>query len=536
MKILLIVPRYNLTNEINYNYTFPLGLSYISAALKKEKYDADCLNLNHCNGTILKIITKILNKKKYDFVCTGHTGIGYVVIKNIIDSVRIHKSSPRIVLGGPIISSEPEIIFKSLKPDFGVIGEGEKTIIELLKFFEAGKDLTKVDGIIFQDKDSNLITTKKREVIMDLDSLPYPDFDGFGFGEQIKNMSTNDSYVHNMFDYPRVYPILCSRSCPFQCTFCYHSLGRKYRARSIDNVIDEIKTAIKKYKINGLSIYDDLFSVNKERLLEFCKKIKEITKDLPWTFKWTCQLTVHNIDKEFLKTLKDAGCIIISFGFESISPTVLKSMQKPITVEQINNAIKLTFETKMSLQGNFIFGDVAETKETANETLYYWKKNCMGQIGLDFIQPYPGSYIYYHCIKKGLIKDKMKFIETIGERRWYNMTDKMTNDDMEKLKKEILKAMVLYRKSVSYRSIKKIGKNKYAIKSKCPYCRKIIEYKNLHLNNPLYFSEFMICRNCNMRFGVSSSLNKFVRKFSPQIQSFMEYYVKMRKNFFKKRI
>ena len=128
MKILLVVPKYDLkffpSDDItrpNYYYFFPLSLGYISAILKKAKYDVDCLNLNHYEGTVEELIRKKLDKRTYDVVCTGNTALEYASTEVIINSVRNHESKPKFILGGPIITSEPKIIFEDLKPDFAAL-------------------------------------------------------------------------------------------------------------------------------------------------------------------------------------------------------------------------------------------------------------------------------------------------------------------------------------------------------------------------------------------------------------------------------
>jgi len=538
MKILMVVPRYDFTNKINYNYTFPLGLAYISSAIKKEGYDVDCLNLNHYNGSVEEIIKRKLDNKKYDVVCTGHMIFGYSIVKKIVDSACNHKSQPKTIIGGSLITCEPELIFESINPDFAIVGEGEKTSIELLKHIKEKKDFRKVNGIIYRDKEGKVTLTEKRKVIEDLDTLPLPDFEGFEFEKKIDNLCTNDSHSNNLFDYPRNYSILCSRGCPFQCTFCYHSLGSLYRTRSIDNIIKELKIAIKKYKINSISIYDDLFSINKERLNEFCKKIKKIIEENDWEIRWDCQLSVRDVDDELLIMLKESGCNIVSFGFESISPKILKSMGKPITPEQIDKAIKLCMKHKVSIQGNFIFGDIAETKETAYATLNYWKKNCKGQIGLGFIQPYPKSKLYLHCLEKGLIKDKLEYIKNSDLTNVFNMTDKMTDKEIEKLRKEMLKAAIKYTKIVVPLSIKNMRDNRYEVKVKCPFCKKKTTYKNFCIENKRYFYEkLIVCRNCNMRFGISSSIRKIIHNpvLYPAFQPLLRKYVRLRNDLLKKK-
>jgi len=515
-KILLIIPRYRLTNKKDYLYTFPVGMAYISSVLKKAGYEVDCLNLNHHEGPIRSIIAGFLNKKNYDFVGTGNNALGYNITKIILGSVKEHPSKPKTILGGPIITTQPELYFRDLEPDFGILGEGEDTITELLEALAKKKDIKNVKGIIYR-RGKDIITTGKREPIGNLDSLPFPDFEGFGFSQYLDNLRTNIFHNYNPFDYPRTYPILGSRSCPFNCTFCYHD--SRYRERSIDNIIQELELAVKKYKINIIIIYDDCFAVNPDRIKDFCKKIKVLQEKVGWKFKWSPQLTAKNVTPELLELMKDAGCDTVSYGFESYSPEVLKSMRKPVTSEQINCAFKETLKAGLPIQANFIFGDRAETKETYKETLRYWKNNAQGQIFLDFIQPYPGSEIYKHCVKKGIIKNELEFIKNFSPANILNMTDSMSNKEFNVLIKEVIDASSKYSKFVKPLSLKKISENNYSVGVKCPFCSQAIEYKNCYIENKYSYSFNLVCRNCHMRFFVASPFRFFANRYHSKLHT-----------------
>src|SRR3972149_3458573 len=117
------------------------------------------------------------------------------------------------------------------------------------------------------------------------------------------------------FDYPRIYPILCSRGCPYKCTFCYHY--ERYRARSLDNIMEEISSAVKRYRANIIAVNDECFGLKKDYLYEFCNRMKKIRDETPWELKWVCQMTVRSVDRDRLTALKEAGCYMISYGFES---------------------------------------------------------------------------------------------------------------------------------------------------------------------------------------------------------------------------
>ena len=515
-KVLLIAPKYLNTEDFNYNYTFPLGLAYVSSVLKNAGYDVTCFNMNHHKGKFEDILYNELNKEKYDFACTGHTGIGYSIVKKIIEIIRSHPSNPKVVLGGPIVTTEPTLIFNEFKPDFGIIGEAELTFLDLIDAVVKKRDLKKVNGIILRDDKGEIIITPARKPMPNINDVPIPDFDGFEFNRYLENTSPNDSYLNNPMDYPKIYPMLTSRACIFKCTFCYHA--DLYRERDLDAVMDEIALAIKKYNINMLMLYDDLFSYKKERIYEFCSRIKELGKTFGRELKWSCQLAVMTVDEPLLRAMKDSGCFVISYGFESVNANVLKSMIKPISKEQIDYALKTTLKCGISIQGNFIFGDVAETKESAWETLEYWKKEARGQIGLWLIQPYPGSQIYNICLKKGLIKDKLKFIrdDINTEEIVYNFTDKMTDEELMDLYEEIVKLRNSdkYCKSRIPYYVKHMHDDRYEVRVNCPYCKNNITYKNFYLPNKTSYNYFICCRNCAMRFRLVGPFIKILRSMS----------------------
>ncbi len=535
MNILLVVPRYSLENKPNYNYVLPIGLGYIYSVLVKAGHNVDGLNLNHIAGSAEEIITKKLNSKKYDFVGTGNNALGYAITEIIIRTAKNHPSKPKTLLGGPIINSEPELIFNDLNPTFGVIGEAEETIVELVDAVEKVKDLKKVKGIMYKDSTGKLIQTLPREPPKDLDSIPFPNYEAFGIEKQLDNISTNYAYYANFSDNTRAYPLLASRSCPFQCTFCYHN--SQYRKRSLKNIMQELSLAIKKYKINMICIHDECFALDKRRLDDFCREITKLKRETPWDLRWFCQLRVETIDAEILKKMKEAGCAIIGYGLESYSLPVLQSMKKNTTPEQIKKAVKLAFDNKLSLQSFFIFGDTAETVETAEETLNYWKDYCKnGQVGLLFIQPYPGSEIYKRALKKGVLKDKLNFIKNLTIWNWFNLTDNMTDKEVSQLKRKVLDMVSKYTKFIRPRKLNKMKNGNYEIEIKCPFCKKVVNYKNCQIGNRFSYGFGLICRNCSLRSFVVSPLQKFAYANYSWIRTFRDLELKILSTFKKKRL
>lgn len=495
MRFLLVVPEFDLE---------PIGLAYISAALKKAGHEVDCLGKAESRSLSSILSAK---KKQYDWVATGGMSCNYKLIKDIIETAKANHFP--VILGGGIVTSEPELMVRALPVDYSVLGEGEETIVDLAACIENGNDPAAVSGIAYI-RDGDYCETQKRKPLLNLDSLPSPDWDGVRFDALLKN-EVSGGYLRNMFDHPRTYPLIASRSCPYLCTFCYHPLGNKYRQRSVDSLMAEIEAMAPKYQINVIGVYDELFAHDKNRVLEFCKRFQQWRSRMPWEVKWNCQLRVDQVSEDLLATLEQSGCHQVSYGFESYSTRILTSMRKNITSGQIHQATHMTCNTKISLQANFIFGDVEETKETAYETLGFWKEHAFAGINLHFVMPYPNSALYQQCLKNGLIVDRLDFIENhLFDLR--NMS-RMTDREFLRFRIDMMVAFLKY----AYRVIpEKVGTDN--LKVRCPHCKETVTYFNFNVASVMFaklpflapsrrfFFQDIMCRKCGRKFYAESWL------------------------------
>ena len=196
--------------------------------------------------------------------------------------------------------------------------------------------------------------------------------------------------------------MLTSRGCPYGCTFCISSHvmeGMKWRTRSINNVIDEIKYVIDKYGVKEINIDDPTFTISKERVIEFCNAlIKNKIRIL-----WTCNGRVDNVDDEMLKIMRKAGCKMIRYGIESASPKVLASIRKGITIEQMKKAFRLTQKHGILALGGFMFGFLTDTKETIEATIQLAKELKPDLIQASLAMAYPGTKLYEEAKNQGKI-------------------------------------------------------------------------------------------------------------------------------------
>ncbi|HYA42715.1 MAG TPA: radical SAM protein, partial [Syntrophobacteraceae bacterium] len=389
MNYLLVMPK-SLASIEHFNI-FPIGLAYVSASLKSCGFSVYTANLDYVEGDTDSALNKLITDNDIDVICTGGLSRDCHKLREIIDTARRIKSDIISIVGGGVISSDPQPAMRVLGADIGVIGEGEITICELARALDNDQPYESISGLIYRDKNNGLVTTSPREEIADIDSIPFPDFEGFDYEKWVKSANAG--------------LILTDRSCPFNCTFCYHPTGSKYRQRSLDNIFKELDYQVQRYGIETVGLSSELFSINKDRVIDFCNRI------MKHHISWGCCLRVPDVDADLLSRMKASGCVNVCMGLESADNSILKSMRKNITVEQIERALTLTHEAGINIESGFIFGDINETKETVANTLNFWHRHKdVHYMNLTMIYVFPGSYLYRYACERGIIKDREQFL------------------------------------------------------------------------------------------------------------------------------
>ncbi len=528
MKVLLIPPAHA------YNYTvpfrsflsasdFPAGFAYIAGALKAAGHEVTGLTINPLVGTsayqmVRDCIKEHLGKHTYDLIGVGGLCTDYAFIYDAMRAIRQVTKTP-IVLGGGVLTHDREYIFNLLHPDFGIVGEGEGTVASLTRVLGGQSEV--IPNLSWWDGKVPIHNSVSREY-PDIDSLPLPDYDVFGIRDMLDNYSDATRLLYRYSrQYPRPWTILASRGCCFSCNFCVHRQGQeKYRARSIPNIMAEIKESYEKYGFNILIILDELFAVDKQRVRDFCAGVMEGKQKYGWDFDFMFQTHASaDLGLEDLKMLKEAGCFFFSYGIESASPTVLKSMDKKIQLSQIENAIKLAKEVKLGFSGNLIFGDPNETEETIRESLRWWIKwGQSTEIFLSFVIPYPGSRIFDEMVSLGRIKNRRLYYEALlgtVAGRLYNMT-RMSDEVFTKWIQNIAKLEGSWRfvkpapatriwidtetKETPY--LKFHNSTMHFIEAVCPYCGETARYRQSFTKVKKNTFLGVGCTNCHQRIRI----------------------------------
>lgn len=381
---------------------FPLGIGYLAAFLKKNNVTVDvyCMDVFHYSNAEL---SDLLKKKTYDLICVGFLAARFrETVLDLCISINQQKKSAWLVLGGHGPTPIPEYILDTTHADVIVLGEGEETLIDLLKCKLEQGDLGKIKGIAYKEE-GIFQSTERRKPVHNLDTIPFPEWSLFPMDEYIRNLNL---FRNEPTD--RCFGILTSRGCINRCNFCFR-IEQGIRFRSIKNVIQEIRILNEQYGVNYFFMNDELFVYPKKRVFDFSDELEKIDIKI----KFTCAARVDVFDEEVAICLKDAGCQFLHFGMESSDQNVLDSMHKNTTVEENILAAEIAKKVGIGSGLNFIWGNIGDTEASLKNNVALIKK----YTSYDYIRtirpvtPYPGCDLYYEAIRKGLLKGPDEFFE-----------------------------------------------------------------------------------------------------------------------------
>ena len=383
MRILLIA--YDADNYIHF---FPQGLAYVAAVARQEGHEVEIYSqdLHHYPDDHL---TKYLNRNRFDVVGVSIIA-GYYQYRKLLtisEAINRSRNRPVYLIGGHGPSPEPEFFLKKTEADIAVIGEGENTLLQLMKAVEQSKPLKGIKGIAFR-KGRSVIVNERRPLIKDIDSLPFPAYDLFPM-EYYRLLRM--PHVGNA-DF--VMPMLSGRGCKFKCTFCYR-MDKGFRPRNNESIIEEIKFLKKDYGITYIAFSDELLMSSVERTESLCRDFIKARLNV----KWDCNGRLNYARQDLLKLMKKAGCVFINYGIESMDENVLRNMKKGLTTKQITMGIDETLKAGISPGLNIIFGNIGDNRETLRKGVEFLLKY---DDGAQFrtirpVTPYPGSPLYYHA-------------------------------------------------------------------------------------------------------------------------------------------
>lgn len=388
MKILLLQPNY----DVHVVHP-PLGFGYLASYLIKNGHEVSIFDGTLKNASLSDYLAKI-SELKPELIGISVLTRGHNLTKEMVKAIKQKFKSIPIVIGGTQLTAAPKEVMSDLKPDFGVIGEGEETLLELVKELEEDKkDFSRIKGLAFISN-KGITVNEPRPLITDLDSFPFPAWD---------LMPPSEYRIAPILEPARglpIAPIMTSRGCPFDCSFCASNITwkRKIRFRSVKNVISEIKMLKEKFGIKEFHFCDDNFTMDINRAEKICDSLIKEKINLPW--QCPNGVRIDRLTLPLLKKMKKSGCYSVGLGIESGNQDMLNKIQKQLDLKIVPDVLKMLKITKIESYGFFILGLPGETKKSAQDTIDFALNNEFDRVWFNIFTPYPGSRAFSDWLGK----------------------------------------------------------------------------------------------------------------------------------------
>lgn len=426
MKILLIKSGIEYSRATG--ITPPLGLMYIASFVNQQNNHDIRIFDTRFYKNYLKNIQTLIKEFSPDVVGISALTLEAPRMFQIANIIKSRYTDIPIIVGGPHATSAPEEVISNYDIDIAVIGEGEGTFTEVLDALSGIRVLNGINGICFRNNNTillpfieanhvlinknsfnayadnnvvavndkattNIVKTKGRAYIENLDALPFPAWNTIELDKYASHASMSNVGI-------RPYMVMfTSRGCPFHCTYCHNIFGKKFRARSVENVIREMEILITRYRINDFEIIDDISNFDKERLKAICNEI--IRKDLKVRLSFPNGVRTDLLDEETIHLLKKAGTAEISIAVETASPRLQKLIKKNLNLEKVKHIINIAANDRIFLRGFFMFGFPTETVDELKATIDFACKSKL-HIALFFIlNPFKDTEIISQIIHSG---------------------------------------------------------------------------------------------------------------------------------------
>lgn len=372
----------------------PHGLTYLAAAAREAGFEASILDAEALGLPGKEVVERVLAAGPDVLACTAVT-LSITSAAKIAAAVKEARPDIRAVIGGIHLTSMPEETMEAFPSfDYGVIGEGEVTLREMLPCLRARGALGGVPGVIYREG-GELARTPPRGYIKDLDSLPMPAWD------LLPPMKDFYYLPPQSVRKPPSTSIITSRGCTGKCTFCDTSVfGHVCRAHSAEYVLEMLKTLRRRYGIGEVLFEDDNFMIFKKRLTALCALLHKENLGLSWSCLARADMMKSG---DLMREMRLAGCWQVLFGIESGSQEILDLERKGITLEQIEKAVRLARKSGLRTKGFIMVGHPTETPETIRQTIDFIRSLPLDDVSVTYFTAFPGSEIWKDAPRYGSV-------------------------------------------------------------------------------------------------------------------------------------
>ena len=365
-----------------------IGLSFISASLEKAGVECKIFDALYQSWSEEKLVQQV---EAYRPDMVGLTAMTHEITPatRIAKTLKDRSNQITTVVGGAHIAALPKGTLEEFSIfDYGIYGEGEKTIEELIKFLfdrNSELDIHAIDGLVHRNKDQVIVNQQRPGLTSEeMENFPFPAFHQY-YGDNTKALAGRDSY----------YVIYTARGCPYKCSFCMTVLGKQLRGASIERVVEEVEYAISHYGAHTINFSDEIFLFNSKRTKSLLQLMidRGLHKKIRWSGLTRVNMVVMKGGEELIALAKESGCYNLEMGVESGDNDILKSINKGMTAEDAKEAVKIIKSNNISLGTYYILGQPNETRETAQKTIDLAAELNTNTIAVGIMVPYPGTEI-----------------------------------------------------------------------------------------------------------------------------------------------
>lgn len=363
----------------------PLGLMYIAGVLRQAGHEVSIFEAGYEWADTGRFRAAIEHFSPDVIGLSAITMESRVVMEMAAEARRIAPGVP-VILGGPHASSYPARCLENPAIDHLVLGEGELTMLELVDALTRGGSTADIPGTATRGHDGAVSFGPPRATITDLDGLPFPAWDliDVDFYARHRSMST--------MGYRRYMPLFTSRGCPYRCVYCHEVQGKKFRARSPQNVLTEMELLERRYGIREFEIIDDIFNFDRDRMREILEGIIAMP-DHP-TIHFPNALRTDRLDAGQIRLLRRAGTQFLCVAVETAEPRLQRLIQKNLRLDVVRENIDIAVREGMFVNGFFMLGFPTETADEARSTVEFAVKSPLHQALFFIVTPFEGTKLY----------------------------------------------------------------------------------------------------------------------------------------------
>lgn len=397
-RVLLVIPSQFNVYGMRIKPAYPaLGVMWVAAMLEQAGHTCEIIDQD-ADEADLDAILQRLEDGRFDVLGLTAVTPTYPNAVQIARAAKVRFPQLPIILGGIHATVDPLACAREPAFDFVAVGEAEITAVELVDAILAGTGAyAGIRGILYRDAAGEVVATGARALAPDLDDYPYP---AVHLIRSLRNYAPPDAVQ------PPAAPIMVSRGCPGQCTYCEtkNIFGRRTRFRSPENVIGEIRRLVTEYGVREIHFLDDVITANRKFVRAFCDLLKREPYRLH--LQVSNGLRADMVNAEILTALKEVGLRNVGFGIESGNERVLQIIKKGITKDQVRAAVQTAKSVGLETWGFFLFGLPGDTEESIRDTVDFAIELDVKYAKFAILKPFPGSEAYYQLDEKGLVDSR----------------------------------------------------------------------------------------------------------------------------------